>query len=53
MIGGKGSSRHVHDPITELVVTLRDNAAPLTVKVVAYIKGGVAAITVTGEVWGL
>ena len=53
MRGGKGSAIHVRDPVTDLIVMIRDKAAPLTVKGVAYRKCGVAAITVTGEVWGL
>ena len=43
----------VRYPVTELVVTRRDKADPLTVNSIAYRKGDVAAIAVTGEVWGL
>ena len=53
MIGGKIFSGQVRNPVTELVVTLHDKAAPLTVKGMAYGKGGVASVAVMGEVWGL
>ena len=43
----------VRDPVTELVVTRRDKATPLTVKEMVDRKGGVAAVVVVMEVWGL
>ena len=45
--------RQIRDPVTELIVTRRDEATPLAVEGVANIKPGVAAVAVFGEVWGL
>ena len=53
MRGGEIFAGQVRDPVTERVVTRRDKAAPITVKVRVYGKSGVAAVTVTREVWGL
>ena len=52
----RGSESHacqIRDPVTELIVTRRDEATPLEVEGVATGKPGVAAVTVFGEVWGL
>ena len=38
------------DPVTEIIVTLRDKASPLTVKGKSDIKFGVAAVSVMMEV---
>ena len=46
-------SSQVRNPVTELVVTRCDKAAPLIVKGLAYGKGSVAAVAVMREVWGL
>ena len=51
--GGERFSSQVHDPVTELVVTRRDKADPLTVKGMTDGKSGVAADTVMREVWGI
>ena len=53
MSGGESPARQIRDPVTELIVTRRDEATPLAVKGVADGKPGVAAATVFGEVWGL
>ena len=46
--GGEIFSSQVRDPVTELVVTIRDKAAPITVKGGAYRTGGIVAVEVTG-----
>ena len=51
--GGESFSGQVHYPVTELVVTRSDKAAPITVKGKTEIKGGVAAVALLREVWGL
>ena len=53
MRGGEIFSGQVCNPLTDLIVTRRDKAALLTVEGLAYSKGGVAAVTLTGEVWGI
>ena len=53
MRGGEIFTGQVRDPITELVVTRCDKSATLTVKVMANGKGGVTAVTVMREVWGI
>ena len=37
----------------ELIVTRRDEAAPLTVKGMDELELGMAAVTVCGKVWGI
>ena len=49
----EGFSGQVRDPVTELVLTRCDKAAPLAVKRVAYGESGVVAFAVMGEVWGI
>ena len=53
MRGGEGPARQIRDPVTELILTRRDEATPLAVEGVANGKFGVAAVAVFGEVWGL
>ena len=40
----------VRDPVTDIVMTHRDEATSLTIKGVAIRKVGVASVTVVGEV---
>ena len=49
----EGFTDQVCGLVMDLVVTLRDKAAPLAVKGVSYGEIGVAAIAVFGEVWGI
>ena len=51
--GGESLARHIRNPVTELIVMCRDEAAPLAIKGVAYGKSGISAVAVFGEVWGL
>ena len=51
--GGENISGQVCDHVTELIVTCRDKSAPLTVKVTADVKSGVAEIAEMREVWGI
>ena len=51
--GVEGPARQIRDPVTELIMTRRDQATPLAVEGVANGKFVVAAFTVFGEVWGL
>ena len=51
--GGESPARQIRDPVTELIMTRRDEAIPLAVEGVTNIKFGVAAVTVFGEDWGL
>ena len=53
MRGGERFSGQVHDPVTELVVTRRDKAVPLTVKGMSDRKGDVADVSVVREIWGI
>ena len=53
MRGGESPARQIRDPVTELIVTRRDEATSLAVEVVADGKPGVSAVAVFGEVWGL
>ena len=46
MRGGESFSGQVRDPVTELVVALREKADPLTVKSMSDLKSGVAAVAV-------
>ena len=46
-------SGQVYDPVTELVMTRLDEAAPLAIEGAENRKFGVAAVTVVGEVWGI
>ena len=53
MCFSKGFSGQVLDPVTELVMTLRYNASPLTIEGAANRKVCVAAVTLMVEVWGI
>ena len=53
MCGGEGLVIQVCDPVTELIMTRCDEAAPLAVKGVEYCKFGAAAVAVVGKVWGI
>ena len=53
MRGGEGPACQIRDPVTELIMTRRDEATPLAVEGVKNGKFGVAAVAVFGEVWGL
>ena len=53
MRAGEIFSSQVCDPVTKLVVTLRDKSFPLTVKGISDIEGGVAAVAVVREFWGI
>ena len=48
---GESFADQVRDPVTELVVTLRDKATPLAVKVMTDGERGVEFIAVMREVW--
>ena len=51
--GGESFSGQVCDLVPELIMTLRDKAAPIAIKGVADVEFGVAAVTLIGEVWGI
>ena len=51
--GDESFSGQVRNPVTYIVLTRRYKSAPLTIKGVAYIKCGVVAVVLTGEVWGI
>ena len=44
-------ARQIRDPVTELIVTRRDEATPLAVEGVSYGESDIAAVAVFGEVW--
>ena len=46
----EGFSGQIHNPVTELVVTRRDKAAPLAIEGMAYGESCVAAVVVMGDV---
>ena len=46
--GGESPARQIRDPVTELIVTRRDEATPLAVEGVKNGKFGVAAVAVFG-----
>ena len=48
--GGECSSRQIRDPVTELIMTRRDKATPLSVEGVTYGEFGVAAVAMFREV---
>ena len=50
MRGGVGFVGQVCDPVLELIMTRREKASPIAVKVMANFKFGVTDITVFGEV---
>ena len=51
--GGEVFSFEVSNPITEIVVTSRDESFLLTTQGITDRKSGVSAITVGREVWGI
>ena len=51
--GGEIPARQSRDPVTELIVTRRDEAAPLSVKGMADLEFGVVAVAMFREVWWL
>ena len=53
MRGGENVSGEVRDPVTELVVTLREKAVLLVVKGLADVESGVAAVRVMRKLWGI
>ena len=53
MRGSESFAGQVRDPITELVMTHRDEAASFTIEGLTNRKVGVAAIAVMGELWGI
>ena len=53
MRGGELFASQVHNPVTEVVVTRCDKAAPLTLKGMSDVKSGVAAVKIMRGVWGL
>ena len=53
MRGSEGFAGQVCDPVPELIMTRRDEAAPLSVEGVENCKFGVAAVAVFGKVWGI
>ena len=50
---GEGFVKQVCDPVPDLVMTLCDEANPLSIEGVKNGEFGVAAVTVIGEVWEL
>ena len=53
MIGSEVFSVQVCDPVSELVMTCRDESAPIAIKGMENGKFGILAVTVFGEVWGI
>ena len=53
VIGGESPTRQIRDPVTELIVTRRDEATPLAFKGVVDGEPGFGSVTVFGEVWGI
>ena len=51
--GSEGFYGQVCDPVPELIMTRRDEAAPLAFESVEDCKFGVAAVKVFGEVCGI
>ena len=51
--GGEGPARQIRDPVTEIIMARRDEAAPLAIEGVTNGEFGVAAVAVFGEVWWL
>ena len=50
---GESPARQIRDPVTELIVTRRDEATPLAVEGVADGEFGVAAVAMFREFWWL
>ena len=46
-------SGQVYDPVPELVMTRRNEDAPLAIKGMTYLEFGVVDVTVLVEVWGI
>ena len=53
VLGGEGFACKVRNPITELVVTIHDDAAILSIQGLSNVKLGVAAVAMRWEVWRL
>ena len=53
MSRGESFAGQFRNPVTEIIVTLRDKATSLAVKGMAYKESCIAAVTVMGEVWGI
>ena len=51
--GGEYFAGQVHDPVTDLVMTRRDEAVPFTIEGMANGKFGVASVTVMRDVLGI
>ena len=51
MSWSKGFDSQVRNPVTELIVMRRDKAAPLAVKGMENLEGGVSAVAEFREVW--
>ena len=51
--GGESPARQIRNPVTELIVTRRDEATPLAIEGVADLESGVAAVAVFGGFWGI
>ena len=50
---GRGFSRKVCNPVMYIIVTHRNYSALLSIDGIAYLEGGVSAVTEFGEVWGI
>ena len=46
-------SSQIRDPVTEIIMIRHDEATHLAVEGMTDKEGGVAAVTVFGEVWGI
>ena len=51
--GGEGFAVQVCDPVPEIIMTRRDEAAPIEIEGMTNSGFGVAAVKVIGEIWGL
>ena len=51
MSWSKVFSGQVRDPVTDLIVTQRDEASPISVEGTANIEGGVVAVAEFRKVW--
>ena len=51
--GGKGFICKVVNPITELVMTSREEAALLSIQCVKYLECSIASVAVGSEFWGI
>ena len=53
MRGGEGPASQIRNPVTELIITSRDEATTIAVEGVTNGEFGVAAVAVCREVWWL